>query len=79
MPNVLFACAPEFFLHVTTVLDFRGTGNDEIVACTREKLLYIICMSPHAVSDIRRARHDVARRVKKFACHHSFGRPTSTK
>ena len=63
-------------LRFTTVLDVRWARNDERVA----RLQRPIRISPQFwTSDEHEVTRGLRRRSTKFAFHHSFGRPTSTK
>ena len=62
--------------HFTSVLDVRRARNDERVA----RLQRPIRISPQFwTSDEHEVTRGLRRRSTKFAFHHSFGRPTSTK
>ena len=62
--------------HFTTVLGTRRARSDERVA----RAMCKIRISPQfSTSDEHEVTRGLRRRRANFACHHSFGRPTSTK
>ena len=63
-------------MHFTTVLDVRRARSEKRAASATWK----ICISPQFwASDEREVTRGLLRQREKFAFHHSFGRPTSTK
>ena len=62
-------------LHFTTVLEVQRARNDERVARRHGEF----CISPQFwTSDDHEVTRGLRPRSKKFALHHSFGRPTTT-
>ena len=62
-------------LHFTTVLGVRRARSDERVASASSR----ICISPQFwASDEHEVTRGLLRQSRKFAFHHSFGRPTIT-